>query len=181
LQLTRRALVLIVICASLATVSGTIWAAWAASSHNWPFCANLIGSYLWNAYPTVENLTKASDVIVTGSVQTVGPSFESQNTLFTRIVLNVSQALKDAHSAGILEFRTLGGTVGCYTSITNDVSFARGNDVLLCLSLVTSPVAYLRVLAGFQGAFYVTNGTAYNPRRGNIPLNDLITEIRSHL
>ena len=129
----------------------------------------------------MENLTKASDVIVTGSVQTVGPSFESQNTLFTRIVLNVSQSLKDAHSASFLEFRTLGGTVGCYTSVTNDVSFARGNDVLLFLSLVTSPDTYLRVLGGFQGAFYITNGTAYNPRQGDIPLNDLVTEIRSYL
>ena len=169
------------LCASFGTISGTAWAAWAASTHNWPFCSDLIGSYLWVAYPTVENLTLASELIVIGSVEEVGPSFESQNTLFTRIVLNASQTLKNIQSSSLLEFRTIGGKVGCYTSVTNDASFAKGDKVLLFLDLITSSDTYLRVLGGPQGEYQITNGTAYNFRHEPVPLNDLISEIRTYV
>ncbi len=134
----------------------------------------------------VENLTRAAEMIIIGSVRQVGPSWMTLGgTIFTGATVAVSDFIKNPSSDTTLHIRTLGGTTACYGMWVEDQpSFVENEKVLLFLrhSTFESREPYLVVVGGPQGEYTIVDNTAYWGGSGNSrPLDDLIAEIRKYL
>ncbi len=157
--------------------------AWALTSHSWPFCggSDIDGTFV---PMSVQNLTQASDVIITGSISSIGPSWEfSTGRLVTNVSVSVSESLKPQGGSGQTEILAAGGTIGCYTEkVSTEPTFAKDEQVLLFL-VKGSQGDYLRVTGSIQGKYTISGEYAYaiDPSHGMVLLNDLISEIRQYL
>lgn len=169
-----------VVVAVVAPVSVLGWIAWASANHLFPYCA--IGIYdQTHTRMNVGNLTRASDIIIIGTVLEVGPSRGTSTGIVTPVAVNASQILKGAQATGRqFSLLTLGGTIGCYqVSYSAEPSFKRGEDLLLFLRAASD--GSLRVTNGIDGKYTITDGTATSLSAGAMPLQDLVDEINRKL
>ena len=165
----------------LGSASLGTWTSWAVVNHSWPFCGGSIIDAPMNPM-NVQNLTQTSNLVVPGSIDSVGPSWKVQTgRIVTNVSIMVSEFLKPQGGAGATKIVASGGTIGCYSeTVGSEPDFTTGESVVLFL--VQSPDGYARVTGGAQGKYTVSNGVAY-PAGGSaspMALNDLISEIRQY-
>ncbi len=165
----------------LVSLSVGTWTAWAVTTHSWPFCGGSIfdGTYV---PMSVQNLTQTSDMIIVGSVSSIGPSWVfSTGQIVTNVTVSVSESLKPQGSSGQTEILAAGGTIGCYTEkVSTEPKFTQDEQVLVFL--VKGP-GYLRVTGSIQGKYMISGDYAYaiDPSHGMVLLSDLISEIQRYL
>lgn len=176
----RRPVVILLLCALVVFSSFAVYAV--VTKRN-PLCLSQVNATL--NLMSVENITRASTMILIGSVKQVGPSWQSiSGWVFTDVTVNASEYLKGSSSQTI-QLRTDGGFTSCGGLIKEDqASFSKGQQVLLFLNPSTwqSDESYLTAVGGPQGKYTITGSMV----TGGIPtatqpLEDLKTEIRQYL
>jgi len=140
---------------------------------------------------SVEELAKESDVVVIGRVREIlparwdtadgrQPAELSGHKIYTDVVVEVEEYLKNPQPEKMITVRTEGGRAGNVEMITGDASFTRGERVVLFLW--KSPSGVYVVKGGAFGKFSVVNNTAIRSEKADgteIPL-DMFESLIEH-
>lgn len=134
--------------------------------------------------PKIKNLSKDSDVIITGKVIEKESSWnDSKSRIYTKTTVQVDEYLKGTNAEQSLEITTPGGEVGEVGELYSHMpTFEDNEEVLVFLKKDTKRESF-RVLNGEEGKIRVISDVKTNEKRtsSNIRISDLKSQIKSYV
>lgn len=131
---------------------------------------------------TVAELTKKSDLVVIGKVNSVESEWnDSKTRIYSKVSIAVSELIKGANSGNEISIMQPGGEVGDVGEIYSDIPrFNKSENVLLFLERDKNN--NLRVTGGMDGKYPVTinKSTGEKLIGGRINMNSFISEIKKN-
>lgn len=130
----------------------------------------------------IKNFARDVDVIMIGTVKSIdGPRQNKvKGMIFSHIVVEVEQYLKNPQPGKQIKIKRLGGRIGNEEIIVEDEpQFNVGERVLLFLG--TDHKKDFVVYAGDSGKFTLDNDIAIGSENERIPLADLIEQIKTNM
>ena len=132
----------------------------------------------------IKNLSKDSDVIITGKVIEKESSWnESKSRIYTKTTVQVDEYLKGTNAEQSIEIRTPGGEVGDVGELYSHMPRFENEEEVLVFLKRDDKIKEYKVLNGEEGKITVISDSKTNQKITgiNLPLKDLKSQIKTYL